>query len=164
MESITPKRKTRKQKDVLTLAHIEKMVSKLDVSKAPQPKKSANEVFTDIYSHGYKENLVYIYYSHTTRCNIQDILTYIQKVQIALDNFKVGTQIQLIMDIEKPEVRLNNCYICRDEPTDWTMLATNQSSFCVRIKELPNVEISELIKLIKSCEKFDNDYFEMKYV
>ena len=123
--------------------------------------EKANEVLNKIYTNAYPEDkiAVYMFYSG----NDIDTHKFIKTIQQILDHFKLGSQVVIHAPERYESIGINNCYHTLTMPNNWTDICLAKND-CIQllIKERPRMSPTEIIKLMKQTQNYEDDFIIIK--
>jgi hypothetical protein len=112
------------------------------------------ELMKKIYVKSYTNVGLYIYYEG----NDGEILLYLKKFQVELDRHRIGSQVVISTKEKYESVGLHNCFKTEDIPSNWTGFSLTKSVKCLKIKKIPDKEVSELIEFINDNSDYEDDF------
>jgi hypothetical protein len=119
--------------------------------------KDIEDLMKKMYVKGYSTIGLYIYYEG----NDGEILKYIKKFQVELDRHRISSQVVISTKEKIESVGFHNCFKTEDIPTNWTDFSLTKSVKCLKIKEVPDKDVSELIDFINDKVDYEDEFIEV---
>lgn len=147
-----------------TGARGKELVKKVEeIAKLHEDEKIAklNEMFRQSFTKTYDKVLIYIYYHGESI----DVLHYIKEVQMILDRFNIGSQVQICSNKGFENVGINNCYHTNIYSEDWTKYSTARNSvMAIKINEVPDIRPNELVSVLRNVNEYEDKFITIKEI